>query len=184
MQIKLATELKELAGIKTLQEQNMFSALTRAEAEKEGFLTAEYDLEYLNMMNDSSPAIVAKDGEQVVGYALATVKEVGLKHDLLRDLFETIDGIVYDGRRLSDTRYIVVGQLCVAKRYRGIGLVQQMYDAFKKCYTGSYEFCLTDVAENNPRSLSAHVKSGFKTVKVLTYGGHDWHIVLWDWRTQ
>lgn len=181
MLIKAVTDLKELNGIKTLQQQNLKSVLTADEAEAEGFVTAEYDVEYLHLMNERTPAIVAKDDERVVGYALATVKDVGLKHDLLHDLFKTIDGIIYDGRRLSDTRYIVVGQLCVAKGYRGLGLVHEMYTAFRDVYASAYQFCITDVAENNPRSLKAHLKSGFKVIDTLRYGGIGWHIVLWDW---
>ena len=100
---------------------------------------------------------------------------------LLADLFNTIDKIEYKGQLLKNSSYVVVGQLCVAKNYRGLGLVQQMYQHFKTSLSGKFEYCLTDIANNNPRSLKAHLKTGFQVVDTLHYGGIDWDIVLWDW---
>ena len=62
---------------------------------------------------------------------------------------------------------MVVGQLCVAKNYRGLGLVQQMYQHFKKSLSGEYDYCITDVAENNPRSLKVHLKTGFQVINTI-----------------
>ena len=88
---------------------------------------------------------------------------------------------MYNNHPLKNARYVVVGQLCVAKNYRGLGLVEQMYKHFKTSLSGKFEYCLTDIAENNPRSLKVHLKSGFQVVDTLHYGGIDWDIVLWDW---
>ena len=77
---------------------------------------------------------------------------------------------------------MVVGQLCVAKPYRGLGLVQKLYGHFRDCYADQFEYLITDVAQANTRSLKAHLKTGFQIIDTLTYGGIGWDIVLWDWR--
>ena len=128
--IKRVTEFSELEGIKSLQEENLKKNLPADEAETEGFVTAEYTIEFLKTLHEAGPSIIAKDNDTVVGYALVADKSIRYQHELLSDLFNCIDQITYRGLLLKKVNYVVVGQLCVAKNYRGLGLVQQMYQHF------------------------------------------------------
>ena len=184
IRIKLVSDFSELEGIKTLQDQNLKKNLSNADTEAEGFVTAEYSIEFLQTLHQQSPSIIAKDEALVVGYALVALKSIRYQHELLADLFDNIDKIEYKGQLLKKSNYVVVGQLCVAKNYRGVGLVQQMYQHFKTSLSEKYNYCLTDIAENNPRSLKAHLKTGFQVVDTLHYGGIQWDIVLWDWNAE
>lgn len=184
MNITIAKDIEDLKGIKLLQQQNLKQNLTAAEAAEEGFVTAEYSLGYLQQMHNESPSVIARDNHIIAGYALATTKEVGMQHDLLSDLFTTIDKLTYRSYPLKNSAYIVVGQLCVARDYRGTGLAQKMYDAFRRMYEDKFDYCITDVAESNPRSLKAHLKSGFRVIDVLNYGGTTWNVILWDWKNK
>ena len=181
MVIKRVTELDELQGIKDLQTANLKSRLGKDEIEKEGFVTAEYSLELLERMNATEPHIIAKDLDRVVGYALVATRSVIGGHPLLDDFFRQTDTLTYKGEALRDVNYVVVGQLCVAKDHRGQGLVKSMYGLFKDELAGKYPYCLTDVDEMNPRSLKAHLSSGYKVISTLEYGGSKWYIVIRDW---
>jgi len=180
--ITLVTNHGELVGIRDLQVLNLRKNIDAATAVSDGFLTAEYTIEYIQQMHDASPSIIVKDGNQVVGYALVATKAVREGHDLMADLFNVIDTKYYKGKSLKEVNYVVVGQLCVAKGYRGQGLVKRMYDYYRDCYAKEYEYLITDVAQANTRSLNAHKKSGFIVIDTLEYGGIGWDIVLWDWR--
>jgi ribosomal protein S18 acetylase RimI-like enzyme len=182
--IKQVTDFSELEGIRNLQEANLKRNLTDEEAALEGFVTAEYTIEFLARLHSLVPSVLAKEEEQVVGYALAASTDIRNEHDLLGDLMNNIDHITYKDHLLKDSRYIVVGQLCVARDYRGLGLVHRMYDHFKSCLSKEYDYCITDVAADNPRSRKAHLKSGFRIIDTLRYGGVSWDIVLWDWIIQ
>jgi hypothetical protein len=179
--IQPVTSIDELKGIKELQQENLRSSIDAAEAEANGFLSAEYSLDFLKRMHEQAPSIVAKDGETVAGYALVTLRSIAEDHPLLHDLVNTIDRTTYNGRLLSNSSYVVVGQLCVAKKYRGLGLVSGMYNIFKEQMHDRFEYCITDVAEANSRSLKAHLNAGFVVIDKLSYGGIGWNIVLWDW---
>lgn len=181
MIIKRADTLAEITGLKKLQTLNLKSNLTTAEIEKEGFVTAEYSISFLEEMNAIESAIIAKDGDEVVAYALVATKALIGKNDLLDDLFNNINSITYQGKLMAETNYVLVGQLCVHKNYRGIGLVQQLYQFFKESLHKEYLYCLTDVDENNPRSIKAHLKSGFTILNTFHYSNSNWHIVIWDW---
>lgn len=171
----------EIIGIRDLQSLNLKQNITAEEAIEQGFLTAAYTIDYLQEMNSASPSIIAKDGDKVVGYALAATKDVRKGHDLIEGLFDAIDACEYNGKSLKDVNYVVVGQLCVAKEYRGQDLVQKLYGHFRVCLSNEFTYLVTDVAQANVRSLKAHKKRGFKVINELIYGGFGWDIVLWDW---
>ena len=171
----------EIIGIRDLQSLNLRQNITAEEAIEQGFLTAAYTIEYLQEMNSVSPSIIAKDGKKVVGYALVATKDSRKGHDLIKGLFDAIDACEYNGKILKDVNYVVVGQLCVAKEYRGQGLVQKLYGHFRDCLSNEFTYLVTDVAQANDRSLKAHKKRGFKVINELMYGGFGWDIVLWDW---
>lgn len=182
IELTLVSSEAEIAGIKSLQEENLRINISEDEALSQGFLTASYTMEYLREMNSVAPTVIAKDGDVIAGYAMVATQPVRNGHDLIDDLFNTIDRTAYQGKLLGETNYVVVGQLCVAKAYRGMGLVQQLYGHFRDCYTDQYEYLVTDVAQANTRSLKAHLKTGFQVIDELSYGGIKWDIVLWDWR--
>jgi ribosomal protein S18 acetylase RimI-like enzyme len=172
----------ELIGIRDLQILNLKQNITAEEAIEQGFLTAAYTIEYLQEMNSVSPSIIAKVGDKVVGYALIATKDIRKGHDLIEGLFDAIDACEYNGKSLRDVNYVVVGQLCVAKEYRGQDLVQKLYGHFRDCLSNEFTYLATDVAQANVRSLKAHKKRGFQVINELMYGGFGWDIVLWDWK--
>jgi GNAT superfamily N-acetyltransferase len=179
--IKRVIDFSELEGIKKLQQENLKKNLSPDEAATDGFVTAEYSMEFLETMHWASPSIIAKDGDKVIGYALVALESIRHHHVLLADLFNTVDKTTYQNLKLKDSRYVIVGQLCVAKNYRGLGLARKMYQYYRTCLSGSYDYCITDVAQENPKSLKAHVKIGFQVIDTFTYEGNGWDIVLWDW---
>jgi ribosomal protein S18 acetylase RimI-like enzyme len=180
--IKLIDEEEELAGILRLNNLNLGRNLSDDEAADQGFVTAEYTLEFLSYMNKISPSVIAKVGNEVVGYALVATKNVK-GHALLEDLIFQVNQLKYDNHFLRDVDYAVVGQLCIAKDYRSKGLVQQLYGFFRTSLQGKYKYGITDVDRNNKRSLKAHLKTGFQVIHSVGYGGSEWDVILWDWTT-
>jgi ribosomal protein S18 acetylase RimI-like enzyme len=183
-EIKRTETFLELEGIKELQSKNLKHLISKEEADSQGFVTAEYSMDFFKAMHDAAPSIIAKSEDLVVGYALVATKSLRHHHDLLADLFNSIDKINFHGKLLRDVNYVVVGQLCVAKEYRGQGLVQRMYNYYRDCLSAEYDYLVTDVARDNPRSLKAHKATGFQVIDELSYGGVSWDIVLWDWRNK
>ena len=184
IEIRLARDIEDIKGIKALQEANLNLNITPEEAMKEGFVAARYSLEFLQLIHAAHPSVIAVDHDTVVGYALVSTQKIREEHPLLADLFNAIDNLQYQGRSLQGKPYVVIGQLCIAKTYRGQGLVQQLYGYFRETLSKQYDCCITDVAKSNPRSLKAHLKTGFVVINSLDYGGIGWDIVLWDWTTK
>jgi L-amino acid N-acyltransferase YncA len=56
-----------------------------------------------------------------------------------------------------------------------------MYHYYKDCLKDQYQYLVTDVAQENQRSIKAHLKTGFEIIHSIEYGGIGWEIVIWDW---
>lgn len=171
----------ELYGILKLQRENLATAISHEEALEQGFVTVEHDFALLRRMNALFPHIIAKDGEEVVGYTLVMSRDLRDEIPVLVPMFWQIDTITYDGQPLSDARYVVMGQVCIAKRYRGLGVFAGLYQEMATRLAPDFDFIITEVSLRNQRSLRAHHKVGFETIKEYqTDDGEEWAIVLWS----
>eukprot|EP01039_Chlorochromonas_danica_P002857 gene2857-3121_t len=176
----------DLPQIKALQLANLSKNLSDEEKASEGFLTADYSLDLLQVMHREAPAVVAKEreGGRVVGYVLAVTKSLYGSHELLNHLMDDLKSLSFEGQTLSDYNYVIVGQLCVAKGYRGRGLVSLLYEAFRVAFSPQHSLAVTEVAVSNPRSLRAHERSGFQIVRTKSYEGVAFHTIAWPWRSE
>lgn len=185
IQITKASTEQELQGILDLQSANLRKNLTQEEMESQGFVTLEYDYDFIKAMPAGNHHIIAKDGEKVVGYVLLMDRSTNHLMKEGAGIFPIFHEIVHKGIRLGDTNYVSVGQVCVDKNYAGQGLLGRMYTAYKESYKNLYDLAMTDISHRNKRSLKAHLKSGFEVVLRFDEpdAGEPWDIVIWDWRS-
>jgi L-amino acid N-acyltransferase YncA len=69
----------------------------------------------------------------------------------------------------------------VRKNFRKSGVSLGLYQAYKKWYSDSFDYLITDIVFENQPSLKAHQKAGFEIVSELNYSGSHWAVVLWNW---
>lgn len=173
----------EVRQIADLQAANLASALTAEAAANQGFVTVRHDPDVLERMNRTAPAIIAKDGDRVVGYALVMPREFASDVPILAPLFAMLDGLSWNGVSLRDSpRWFVMGQICVAEGYRGRGIFDGLYRAMADEYRDRYDFTVTEVAARNTRSLRAHARAGFRTLQTYPDAttGEEWHVIVLD----
>lgn len=172
----------DLKGILSLQKANLAKNLPQAEVESQGFVTVDHSYDQLKKLNDAEKHVIAKDDEKVIGYLLAMTQQAKSDIPILFPMFSVFDNIIYKGKRISDYNYLVVGQVCIDKQYRGQGILPNCYAVYKDYYSKKYDFAITEIASTNLRSLNAHRKIGFK--EIHSYPGPDkteWIVVVWDW---
>jgi len=179
--IRFAETDSDLLAVLELQRINLRKNISPSKWAEEGFLTAVYDLDYLREMNQRTPFILSETQNQIAGYLLACDREHALKHPLLQDLVFQIEKTSFLGKPLHEIPYILIGQICIAKFARRQGLTARLYSAFRTQYSPSYELAITDVAEDNPGSIQAHEKIGFKTLNELYFEDRKYRMILWNW---
>jgi GNAT superfamily N-acetyltransferase len=179
------TTEQQLMGILDLQHQNLLMNLDEAEIREQGFVTVRHSIADLQSMNAIEPHVIAVENERVVGYLLAMTVLSRNDIPVLVPMFETIDRIEYEGHPVSASSYIVVGQACVDKSYRGKGIFDGLYSYYAGYFKERYDYIITEIDDMNKRSLRAHRRVGFKTInEYVAPNGITWHIVLWDGRSK
>lgn len=179
IEITQARNDRDLAGILSLQRQNLAVNLSPEEVASQGFVTVVHDLEILRRMNDAVPHTIAKDGDLVVGYALTMLPGFRTEIPVLFSLFERLDELQWKGTLLSELSYYVIGQVCVAKECRGMGVFDQLYEGVKSFNAERFDAVATEISSRNTRSLRAHERIGFETLLKFKdeESGEDWVIV-------
>lgn len=175
----------EVNAILDLQARNLPSALTSRSMATEGFVTVRHDAAVLQKMNQAAPAVIAKTAGRVVGYALVMPRSFADAVPILRPFFEMLDSLSWKGVHLrGNPRWFVMGQICIAAGYRGIGVFDGLYRTMAEKYGDRFDFTVTEVAARNTRSLKAHARVGFETLHVYTDAstGEDWHVIALDIR--
>jgi predicted GNAT superfamily acetyltransferase len=170
----------QLHQILALQKANLRHVHSAEVEQDQGFVTVHHAFDVLKAMNEQAQHIIALDEGQVVGYALAMTTDFGHKIPELVAMFDMLNDLVYKGQSLSETNYLVMGQVCVAASHRGQGVFQGMYKHYFNVHLSSFDVIVTEIAERNTRSLRAHEKIGFHTL--YTYheeGSETWVVVAY-----
>jgi len=182
LEASIVTTEKELLQIHELNQKNLKQNITEATRKNEGFVTWLYSMELLKKMHQLSPSIIIKDVERVAAYALTTLKESETFHPDLKAMFRNLETVYFQNHPLPFYRFYCMGQICVSKEYRGMGLVNMLYQKHREVYSNQYDFILTEISTSNLRSLKAHEKMGFETIYTYQDSVDEWNVVVWNWK--
>ncbi|HVF98152.1 MAG TPA: hypothetical protein VM871_12555 [Flavisolibacter sp.] len=172
----------DLEGILFLQRANLASNLPAEEMASQGFVTVVHTLADLRKLNQTERHIIAKDGEKVIAYLLAMTAAAKEDIPVLKPMFELFDKITLHALPVSTYPYIVVGQVCVDKAFRGQGVLDNCYHCYREAFKPKYKFAITEIATRNTRSTQAHRRIGFTECnRYVAPNAEEWSIVVWEW---
>jgi len=169
---KRAETHKELRQILELQRTNIPTSISEEEKKKEGFVTVHHTFEILKAMNGKCAHVIAKYNNQVVGYALCMLKEFKEDIEVLQPMFKKIDDYINKGET-----YIVMGQICIDKAFRKLGIFRGLYQYMKQQLQSDFSMIVTEVDAANTRSLNAHYAVGFRLLHSYNSKGQDWALI-------
>jgi hypothetical protein len=104
---------KELEQIQNLNRQNLKQNLSEDEMLREGFVSWNYSFELLEKMHQLAPSVIVKEGNEVIGYALVTLKEASSFHADLKKMLMHLQPVTYEGKPLTSYRFYLMGQVCI-----------------------------------------------------------------------
>ncbi|MGB1242755.1 MAG: GNAT family N-acetyltransferase [Chitinophagales bacterium] len=180
--VMIASTEEDLEQILSLQKENLERHVSSDEAKEQGFVTVVHDMELLGKMNAEEPSIIAKYKGKVVGYCLSMPKTFRMVIPVLVPMFEKIDLLSFEGDELKECNYMIMGQVCVSKDCRGMGVFDKMYAKMQELQSERYEYLVTEIANRNTRSTRAHQRVGFEPLLTYDSGGELWELVIWNWR--
>jgi|SRR5680860_260907 len=162
----------DLNQILSLQRANLPGNISSEDKKKEGFVTVLHTFDILKAMNDTCPHIVAKSDGIVIGYALCMHPKFADEIGVLRPMFDEINAL-----HPKSKNFIVMGQICIARAFRGQGVFRKLYKTMRENVQPEYELIITEVDAENGRSLHAHYAVGFEELKTYRSGDQDWKLI-------
>ncbi len=146
---------------------------TNLEHSADGFVTVVHTLEILRAMQLKMQHVIARgeDGT-LAGYALSMAPSCRSLLPILEPMFARLDAFK---ERLG--RYYVMGQICVAKGFRGLGVFDALYAEHRARFGTAYDCVVTEISERNPRSLRAHARVGFAVAERYRDATDEWVVV-------
>ncbi len=139
-----------------LQTANFIANLTEEER-KQGFLSAQFTPEQTARIAEDLGTMIALVDDQVAGFLCAFRKDFQTGSPVIAKMLQSYDRLKFDGRPLSAYKSYIYGPVCIAREYRGRGLLRGLYEAQKKDLAGKFDIGVAFVSRSNPHSLSAHV---------------------------
>ena len=173
-----ATNDEELVQVLKLQQENHSSSLSEATAARDGFVTVMHSFDLLRRMNQAAGQIIAKDGNEVVGYALVMLKSFSDMIPVLLPMFDRLSTLHFGDKKITEHSFYVMGQICVKENYRGKGVFDALYEKHKELNRARFDICVTSVSTRNGRSMRAHERVGFKTVHTFRDQTDEWNILV------
>ncbi|NNE77330.1 MAG: hypothetical protein HKN31_09690, partial [Pricia sp.] len=79
--------------------------------------------------------------------------------------------------RPAPHNYMVMGQICIDKAFRGKGVFRQLYETMRLTLLPEFASIITEVDAENLRSLHAHYAIGFTDLKTYRAGGRVWRLI-------
>ena len=172
----------ELQQILDLQERNLKQNISKAEKDEQGFVTMSFSMDMLEKFHSNAPSIIIKDDNKVVAYSIVLLQEGRQSYPGLEPMFINLEKLNWREKSLYNYKFYVMGQVCVDKEYRGMGLFDKLYLKHKEIYQHRFDFIMTTISTSNLRSLNAHKRVGFVTINRFTDTMDEWDVVLWNWR--
>ncbi len=178
---KLATTDQELLQLAALSNANRTDNISAEESATEGFVSWLCTPDILRTINAIPPSVIVMDDDILAGYAITLTPECLKAYAAAAPTYNHAAPLPFKGRTLGEQRFYLMGQICVAKAWRGQGIVSALYDGHRQFYSPQFDALVTEISMVNPRSLKAHQKVGFETIDRHFENGHDWAVVAWDW---
>ena len=111
-------------------------------------------------MHDAAPSIVAVEGAELAGYALAMPVEAAPVVPILAPLFERLRTLAHGGRSPATIPHDVMGQIGLHARQRGRGAVDAMYREHRAQHAGRDALVVTAISTRNTRVRCACTERG------------------------
>ena len=156
----LAQYRRAVAGdyqeILQLQSANYIANLTEEERQR-GFLSAKFSLEQTAQIAEDLGITIAVLDDRVAGFLCAFRNEFPSGSPVIAEMLRSFPLFRFEDRPLSSFVGYIYGPVCIAREYRGRGLLRGLYEAQKTDLAGRFEIGVAFVSRTNPHSLRAHV---------------------------
>jgi len=180
MKLKIA-ELSDIESILKLHFKYQVDSIEE-EDKKDGFVTTSFTKEQLSsLISQEQGLFIALEDDEVVGYVMSASWEFWSIWPMFAYMIQDLDNLEYLGQKLSVKNSYQYGPVCIDKKYRGSGLLEELFDFSRVEMAKKYPILVTFINKINPRSYAAHTqKLGLTLIKEFEFNNNSYYELVYD----
>lgn len=180
MKLKIA-EVSDIDGILKLHNKYQIDSI-KEEDKKDGFVTTAFSQEELkNIIVQEQGIFIAIQNDEVMGYVMSASWQYWSKWPMFAFMIEDLPKLEYLGQTLRIGNSYQYGPVCIDKRVRGTGLLEQLFDFALESMSQKYPILVTFVNKINERSYEAHKrKLGLEVIQEFEYNNNQYYEFVYD----
>jgi hypothetical protein len=170
----------DIPGFLSLQEKFLVTNLTD-EQKKNGFVTTPFKTEQLTDIINQTGLFIAKDAGAIIAYAFGGSWQFFSQWPIFNVMTEKFPTLTFKDFIITDTNSFQYGPVCIDEKYRGSGLLNEIFELMRINLVKRYPLSLTFINKINPRSLKAHVdKLGWTVIGEFAFNNNYYYILAFD----
>lgn len=153
-----------------------------SEDKNDGFVTTSFSVERLKELIQKEKSIfIAKNEDGVIAYAMNASWQFWQSWPMFSFMMNDLHTLNYKGDVLSINNSYQYGPVCVDKKYRGKGILENLFELSRQNMSVKYPYLITFINKINTRSFNAHTKKlQLEVIKEFTYNNNNYYELIYD----
>ena len=175
---------KDIPGILSLQERNLYSNLT-AQERKNGFVTTPFTVQQLEDIIQLNGLFVAADKENhIIAYLFAGDWAYFQQWDIFQLMVSRFPSLSFQDRKITTQNSFQYGPVCIDINYRGQGILQAIFEEMRLAFIEEFPISITFINQVNAVSTKAHTqKLGWKIIDRFEFNNNAYFGLAFDMTT-
>lgn len=155
---------KDIPGILSLQEKNLYSKLTEKERES-GFVTTPFTTTQIEKVLKQNGVFVAenKDGI-IIAYAFAGTWKYFEQWEIFNFMVSRFPKTSFMNKEITVENSFQYGPVCIDNSYRGKGLLNLIFEELRLEFVKKFPISITFINSDNVISEKAHTRLGWEII--------------------
>jgi len=180
MELRLAT-CHDIEAILALHFKYQINSI-HEEDKKDGFVTTAFTKEQLHELIEKEQGIfIACDKGEVIAYVMSASWQFWEAWPIFAHMLRELPHLSYLGQQLTPYNSYQYGPVCVDKRVRGRGILEQLFEFARQHMAKRYPILVTFINKINPRSFTAHTqKLELEVIHEFTFNNNHYYELAYD----
>lgn len=171
----------DIPGVLALQEKYLYLNMNEAER-KRGFVTTPFTAAQIEEVITQNGLFVATDENSgIVAYAFAGSWKYFEQWEIFNFMVSRFPQLSCQGHPITTENSFQYGPICIDLRYRGSGLLNQLFEEMRIEFFHRYPISVTFINKVNEVSERAHTKKlGWEVVDAFRFNDKDYIALAFD----
>ncbi len=171
----------DIPQVLQLQELYLVSNLNDAQ-KKEGFVTTPFNHDLLVQVIQNEGLFIAKNlDNELIAYAFAEGWDFFCRYPIFEYMISLLPNLKFHDYKFDTVNSFQYGPVCIDKKYRGQGLLHQLFEMLRLQVVKKYPLGLTFINKINQPSMQAHTKKlNWTAISEFQFNNNDYVILAYD----